>query len=157
MQGLHEPVCREPDVHIVLPSLIQLKNISDRFTKLAVAAGGRSTSGFKGRTSKAQKLELSANMHGCLRLRLKTDGMNIDSTWTGLNNPELDPVSVEGGEDGVAAHPSTRMKRFGDAEGISDEGWATVRIDGTDWGRVLGVGRLGGRVIACEYLMLSRL
>ncbi|GAM83751.1 hypothetical protein ANO11243_017410 [Dothideomycetidae sp. 11243] len=136
VQGLHEPLCREPDVHIVLPSLIQLKNISDRFTKL-------------GSGSKAPKLELSANMHGCLRLSLNTDGMGINSTWTGLNNPDLDPVSVEGGEEGVAAHPSTRMKQYGDAEGISDEGWATVRIDGTDWGRVLGVGRLGGRVIAC--------
>lgn len=149
VQGLHEPLCREPDVHIVLPSLIQLKNISDRFTKLALSGNTKSSSGFKGSGSKAPKLELSANMHGCLRLSLNTDGMGINSTWTGLNNPDLDPVSVEGGEEGVAAHPSTRMKQYGDAEGISDEGWATVRIDGTDWGRVLGVGRLGGRVIAC--------
>jgi len=42
------------------------------------------------------------------------------------------------------------MKQLGDAEGLSDEGWATVRVEGRDWGRVLGVGRLGGRVIACE-------
>ena len=149
VQGLHEPVCREPDVHIILPSLMQLKNISDRFTKLAVS-GGRGTSGVGG-GSKAKKLELSANMHGCLRLSRKTDAMSIGSTWTGLINPELDPLSVEGGEDGVAMHPSTRMKQLGDAEGISDDGWATVRIGGTDWGRVLGVGRLGGRVIACEF------
>ncbi|KAF2156269.1 Hus1-like protein [Myriangium duriaei CBS 260.36] len=149
VQGLHEPVCREPDVHIILPSLIQLKNISDRFTKLAVSGSGKSASGFRGSASKTQKLELSANMHGCLRLSLKDDAMNISSTWTGLNNPELDPASVQGGEEGIATHPSTRMKRFGDADGISDEGWATVRVDGKDWGRVLGVGRLGGRVIAC--------
>ena len=29
--------------------------------------------------------------------------------------------------------------------------WAVVRVEGRDWGRVLGVGRLGGRVIACEF------
>ncbi|KAG9713045.1 hypothetical protein KCU73_g16648, partial [Aureobasidium melanogenum] len=34
-------------------------------------------------------------------------------------------------------------------EGISDEGWAVVRLDGKDWGKVLGIGRVGGRVIAC--------
>ncbi|KAF2218750.1 checkpoint protein Hus1/Mec3 [Elsinoe ampelina] len=150
VQGLHEPVCREPDVHIMLPSLMQLKSISDRFTKLALSSSSaKAAGGFKGSAARAQKLELSANMHGCLRLGLDAEGMKVSSTWTGLNNPELDPGSVDGGVEGVREHPSTRMKRYGDAEGISDEGWATVRVDGRDWGRVLGVGRLGGRVIAC--------
>jgi HUS1 checkpoint protein len=35
--NLHEPHTRDPDVHIILPPLIQLKSISDRFTKLALA------------------------------------------------------------------------------------------------------------------------
>lgn len=34
----------------------------------------------------------------------------------------------------------------------SEAAWATVRIDGKDWGRVLSVGRMGGRVIACKCL-----
>ncbi|PNS14422.1 Checkpoint protein hus1 [Sphaceloma murrayae] len=161
VQGLHEPVCREPDVHIMLPSLMQLKSISDRFTKLALSSSSSSSSsktasGFKASAARAQKLELSANMHGCLRLALDAEGMKVSSTWTGLNNPELDPGSVEGGEEGVREHPSTRMKRFGDAEGLSDEGWATVRVEGRDWGRVLGVGRLGGRVIACVFWKTAR-
>jgi len=150
VQGLHEPVCREPDVHITLPSLAQLKVISDRFTKLAIGQGGTK----KGFGGAGARLELSANMHGCLRLRSvdgeKGTGLDVSSTWTGLLNPELDPESVAGGAQGVENHPSTRMKRFGDAEGLSEEGWATVRVDGRDWGRVLGVGRLGGRVIACK-------
>lgn len=153
VQSLHEPVCREPDVHIMFPSLLQLKNISDRFTKLAMTSKSGSASGatgFRGSIASVPKLELSANMHGCLRLRLVTDAMNINSTWTGLTNPELDPGTVEGGEEGIAMHPSTRMKKLGDAEGLSEQGWATVRVEGRDWGRVLGVGRLGGRVIACE-------
>jgi len=152
VQGLHEPMTREPDVHITFPSLVQLKSISDRFTKLALSTSRSNTgaSGFRGSLASAPKLELSANMHGCLRLSLKTDAMNISSTWTGLTNPELDPSTVEGGEDSIATHPSTRMKQYGDAQGLSDQGWATVRVEGKDWGKVLGVGRLGGRVIACE-------
>ena len=66
--------------------------------------------------------------------------------WTGLDNPELDPGHLEGGLEGVREHPSTRMK-----EREGEERWAVVRIDGRDWGRVLSVGRLGGRVVACEF------
>lgn len=143
--GLHEPRCREPDVHILLPPLLQLKSISDRFTKLAVAearAGGVAATA-------TTRLEIAANMHGCLKLSIRSDAMNISSLWTDLSNPELDPGQVPGGENGIADHPSSRMKLLGSADGRSDEGWAVVRIDGRDWGKVMSVGRLGGRVIAC--------
>lgn len=154
VEGIHEPRCREPDVHILLPSLLQLKSISERFTKLATTTSSTSTpfsngvgpgTSTAGSSSSGPKLELSANMHGSLKLSIATDALNINSEWTGLSNPELDPAQVEGGEEGVRTHPSTRMKELG-----SEEGWAKVRIDGRDWGRVLSVGRLGGRVIACE-------
>lgn len=147
VEGLHEPVCRDPDVHVSLPNLMQLKGISDRFTKLATAK----TAAQRGFNSAASgpKLELSGNMHGCLRLTLQTDAMRISSLWTGLENPELDPSQIPDGEEGVANHPSTKMKALGDASGQSEEGWATVRVEGKDWGRVLSVGRLGGKVVAC--------
>lgn len=147
VEALHEPRCRDPDCHIVLPNLLQLKNISDRFTKLALTTRLATRSGFA--SIHGPKLELSANMHGCLRLALNTDSMRINSLWTGLENPELDPTYIPDGEDGVANHPSTRMREVGDSQGVSEQGWASVRIDGRDWGRVLSVGRLGGRVIAC--------
>jgi HUS1 checkpoint protein len=154
--GLNEPQSREPDVHIALPPLLQLKSISDRFTKLAVSSTKtpNGSMGFRGNSTRTPKLELSANMHGCLRLRLKTDAMDISSRWTGLSNPELDPETVAGGEEGIAQHPSTLMRARGDPEGISDEGWAVVRLDGKDWGKVLGIGRVGGRVIACKFCPL---
>lgn len=144
--SLHEPKCREPDVHIMLPPLIQLKSISDRFTKLAVA----DTKSGAGSTVPRTRLELAANMHGCLKMSIRSDAMNISSVWTDLSNPELDPNQVDGGELGIAEHPSTRMRQLGSADGRSDEGWASVRIDARDWGKVMSVGRLGGRVIACE-------
>ncbi len=40
-------------------------------------------------------------------------------------------------------HPSTKFRDAGPQK------WATVRVDGKDWSRVLGIGRLDGRVIAC--------
>ncbi|RMZ72811.1 hypothetical protein GMOD_00009860 [Pyrenophora seminiperda CCB06] len=45
--------------------------------------------------------------------------------------------------------PMLALTILGSADGRSDEGWATVRIDGREWGKVMSVGRLGGRVIAC--------
>ena len=146
VSGLHEPQTREPDVHIILPPLMQLKSISDRFTKLALA-GGRTGSGT---ATTRTRLDMAANMHGCLKMSIQTDAMNISSVWTDLANPELDPSQVANGDIGIAEHPSTRMKLLGSADGRSEEGWASVRIDGKDWGKVMSVGRLGGRVIACE-------
>lgn len=153
VEGIREPRCREPDVHIMLPSLSQIKGISDRFTKIATGArssGSVSASATLARTS-GPRLEFSANMHGSLRLRTSTDALSITSVWHGLTNPELDPTQVEGGEEGIRNHPSTRMRQMDAHEDDEDgdSGWATVRIDGRDWSRVLSVGRLGGRVIAC--------
>lgn len=85
-------------------------------------------------------------MHGSLRISVATSSLKIESKWEGLQNPELDPGVVEGGEEGVREHASTRMKGVPAGD---ESGWARVRVEGRDWGRVLGVGRLGGRVVAC--------
>jgi len=143
VESIHEPRVREPDAHVLLPSLIQLKAVSDRFTKLAAATLSSGNASGLGNTANIPKLELSANMHGSLKLSISTDALNISSLWTDLSNPELDPSQAEDGVDGVENHPSTVLKAAG------PDAWATVRIDGRDWGRVLSVGRMGGRVIAC--------
>jgi HUS1 checkpoint protein len=143
VESIHEPRVREPDAHVLLPSLVQLKALSDRFTKLAAAtASGNATSALTNPVN-APKLELSANMHGSLKLSISTETLNISSLWTGLSNPELDPSQIEDGVEGVENLPSTILKAAG------PDAWATVRIDGRDWSRVLSVGRMGGRVIAC--------
>lgn len=130
VETIMQPKVREPDVHIQLPPLMQLKAISDRFTKLALASG----------SSKSPKLELSANMHGGLRLRIRTETTDISSQWSGLENPELDPAQLN---VPVEEHPSTRFREDG------PDRWATVHVDGKDWSKVLTVGRLEGRVVAC--------
>jgi len=144
VETIMQPKVREPDVHIQLPPLLQLKAISDRFTKLALAAaesgnggGGR---GGSSSSSSNPKLEISANMHGDLRLRLDTDTLQVESAWHGLENPEVDPAQLS---CAIEDHPSTRFREAG------PDKWATVRVDGKDWSKVLSVGRLDGRVIAC--------
>lgn len=144
VETIMQPKVREPDVHIQLPPLMQLKAISDRFTKLALttttATGGGGGRGGGLTGANGPKLELSANMHGSLRLRIATDALDIESVWRGLDNPELDPAQLA---VPLEDHPSTRFRQAG------PDKWATVRVDGKDWSRVLSVGRLEGRVIAC--------
>ncbi|KAH6686208.1 checkpoint protein hus1 [Plectosphaerella plurivora] len=137
VETIMQPKVREPDVHIQLPPLPQLKAISDRFTKLALASAA---SGAAARASGGPKLELGANMFGQLRLRIVTETVDISSTWSGLENPQLDPEQIQ---VPLEEHPSARFREAG------PDRWATVRVDGKDWSRVLSVGRLEGRVIAC--------
>lgn len=173
VEGLHEPHCPDPDVHIILPSLAQLKNISDRFTKLASsdsknrqpgimaveAPGMNGSFGGPGAnsgaaalsTNTAPKLELSANMHGKLRLSIVTDELRIASVWSGLVNPPLDPAHIA--QEHYSQLPSERMREVGDDD---ESGWAKVRIDGRDWSRVLSVGRLSPKVVACESYTLVK-
>ena len=169
VEGLHEPHCPDPEVHIILPSLAQLKNISDRFTRLAstdsknrqpgiMAADAPGMHGsFSGSgnnngaaalsANTAPKLELSANMHGKLRLAIVTDELRIASVWSDLVNPPLDPAHIA--QEHYSQLPSERMREVGDDD---ESGWARVRIDGRDWSRVLSVGRLSPKVVACESI-----
>lgn len=82
-------------------------------------------------------------MHGSLKLSIATDALNIESVWNDLTNPDLEPNQIEGLVDDL---PTEKMRAAG------PDAWATVRIDGKDWSRVLSVGRLGGKVIACMLL-----
>ncbi|KAF7161187.1 hypothetical protein CNMCM6106_008513 [Aspergillus hiratsukae] len=83
VEGLHEPRCRDPDVHIILPSLASLKSISERFSKLAGDARPAASGGIVSSTLSAPKLELSANMHGSLKLGIATDALRISTVAEG--------------------------------------------------------------------------
>ncbi|KAF7113988.1 hypothetical protein CNMCM5793_006171 [Aspergillus hiratsukae] len=144
VEGLHEPRCRDPDVHIILPSLASLKSISERFSKLAGDARPAASGGIVSSTLSAPKLELSANMHGSLKLGIATDALRISSVWSDLVNPPLDPAQLSQRE--IEQLPSERMRALGRDD---EAGWAKVRIDARDWSRVLSVGRLSPKVVAC--------
>ncbi|GIC88614.1 checkpoint protein HUS1 family protein [Aspergillus udagawae] len=144
VEGLHEPRCRDPDVHIILPSLAHLKSISERFSKLAGDARPAASSGIVSSTLTSPKLELSANMHGSLKLAIATDALRISSVWSDLVNPPLDPAQMSQSE--IEQLPSERMRALGSDD---EAGWAKVRIDSRDWSRVLSIGRLSLKVVAC--------
>jgi HUS1 checkpoint protein len=171
VEGLHEPHCPDPEVHIILPNLAQLKSISDRFTKLASTdtknrhpgvmapdAPGMHSASFNGSgastaatalsTNSSPKLELSANMHGSLRLAIATDELRIASVWSDLVNPPLDPGQMS--QEQISQLPSER-NRMREAREGDESGWAKVRIDGKDWSRVLSIGRLSPKVVACRF------
>ena len=168
VDGLHEPHCPDPEVHIILPNLAHLKSISDRFTKLA-STGSKSTQpgvmapeapGMNSvsfstnaattlSTNSSPKLELSANMHGSLRLAIATDELRIASMWSDLVNPPLDPAQMT--QEQIEQLPSER-NRMREAREGDESGWAKVRIDGKDWSRVLSIGRLSPKVVACEFV-----
>ncbi|KAK8111763.1 HUS1 checkpoint protein [Apiospora kogelbergensis] len=124
VEMIMQPKVREPDVHIQLPPLLQLKAISDRFTKLAAASSRASTSATATAAASNPKLELSANMHGGIPSRIQSS----------THRSSIAPLEE---------HPSTIFREAG------PDKWASVRVDGKDWSRVLSVGRLEGRVIAC--------
>ena len=142
VQHLHEPNAPNSDVNIYLPSLAQVKTVSERFTKLALATQKGVSSSY------SPRLELSANMHGSFKISIKTDALSISSRWTGLTHPELDASMFENGSQGVRDDPSTKKKELGGPDGEDSAGWTAVRIDAKDWSRVLSVGRLNSRVIA---------
>lgn len=139
---LHEPATPPSDVNIFLPSLGQVKSVSERFTKLALATSRNSSS------NAAPRLELSANMHGSFKIAITTEALSISSKWTGLTHPELEPSGFEDGSQGVRDDPSTKKRELGGPNGEDPAGWTAVRVDAKDWSRVLSVGRLNSRVIA---------
>lgn len=123
VEGITQPICPEPDVHIFLPPLNQLRAFSERFAKI----------------NGDGKWILAANLRGEFSMSAHTDAVKIESVWRGLTVPELNPAMIEGN---IEDHPSVRRSR--------DE-WAAVRIDGKDWVRLLKVSLLAKRVVACEY------
>lgn len=133
---LVEPTCPEPDVHIILPPLSQLRAISERFNRLT------QTSSSSTGTGDSHRLLLSANMQGEFKMRIETDAVKVESLFRNLVNPELDPMQIEGG---IENHPSTRRDR---AE------FAEVRVEGKEWVRLLKIYSIARRVIACEWLSI---
>jgi HUS1 checkpoint protein len=90
-------------------------------------------------------------MHGSLKLGIATDALRIESVWSELVNPPLDPGVMSQRE--IEQLPSERMRALGRDD---ERGWAKVRIDARDWSRVLSVGRLSPKVVACELSSLLR-
>jgi HUS1 checkpoint protein len=73
---LVEPHLPDPTVHILLPSLKQLKPIVDRLKKLDEA------------------LIIECNMDGVLKLGVQTDSAKITTVINGLEHPKVEGAEV---------------------------------------------------------------
>ncbi|WWD06059.1 hypothetical protein V865_004144 [Kwoniella europaea PYCC6329] len=67
--GLNEPLCPQPDIHVVLPNLLELRNIVSRLSHLA------------------EDVKVSANHEGRLELTSKASRVNLTTTWNDLSVP----------------------------------------------------------------------
>ncbi|CCL99927.1 uncharacterized protein FIBRA_01952 [Fibroporia radiculosa] len=72
VQRLKEPMCPEPEVHIVLPPLAKLRTVVERLKPLA-----------------GDVVAIRANGSGCLQLSAQTDSARVDVSWKGLANPAM--------------------------------------------------------------------
>ncbi|KAJ7765897.1 checkpoint protein Hus1/Mec3 [Mycena maculata] len=83
VENLKEPMCPEPDVHIILPPLQKLRPIVERLRPMSDFLGVR------------------ANNNGTLQLSIRTDSVTVDTEWkhckntnkasTGSQDPDQEP------------------------------------------------------------------
>ncbi|EGN99302.1 hypothetical protein SERLA73DRAFT_182231 [Serpula lacrymans var. lacrymans S7.3] len=75
VEKLREPLCPEPDVHILLPPLQKIRTIVERLRPLS------------------DILAIRANSNGKLQISISTDDVTLETQWVGCANP---PMNREG-------------------------------------------------------------
>ncbi|KAF8501254.1 cell cycle checkpoint [Gautieria morchelliformis] len=68
---LKEPMCPEPDVHIILPPLSKLRTVTEHLHQLSDIMG------------------ISANGTGRLKFFIDTDTVKVDTEWSGCDVPRI--------------------------------------------------------------------
>ncbi|KZV79678.1 cell cycle checkpoint [Exidia glandulosa HHB12029] len=69
---MKEPLCPEPDVHVVLPPLKALRTVLERKAKLS------------------DVVAIRCNKRGCLKLAIETEVVGVETTWDGCTHPNMD-------------------------------------------------------------------
>lgn len=78
-------------------------------------------------------------MAGEFKMRLEgNDTVKVESKWKGLHQPNMNPGHIPGSTEDPLG-----MRR-------SSEEFAGVTVDGKEWSRVLKVGGIAKKVVACE-------
>ncbi|KAG6901958.1 hypothetical protein C0995_006187 [Termitomyces sp. Mi166 len=67
---MNEPMCPEPDVHILLPPLQKLRTVVDRMKIMS------------------DILAVRTNNNGVLQLSINTETVKVDTEWKGCTNPQ---------------------------------------------------------------------
>ncbi|OBZ72379.1 Checkpoint protein hus1 [Grifola frondosa] len=82
VERLKEPMCPEPDVHILLPPLAKLRTVVERIRPLA-----------------ADGVTIRANGSGELHFCVHTENARVEVGWNGLNNPSMAREASTGDRD----------------------------------------------------------
>lgn len=70
VERLREPLCPEPDLHILLPPLQKLRTVVERLRLMS------------------DILAICANNSGCLKLSINTESVKVDTEWKDCTNPK---------------------------------------------------------------------
>ncbi|TGZ84816.1 Hus1-like protein [Ascodesmis nigricans] len=120
VEGLREPEIGEADANICLPPLTQVRAIAERMMKLSSAGNDG-------------KLILAANWKGEFLMRLEGGEMvKVESRWRDLQNPVTEDSDQQ---QDLSDEEASRFKQ--------------VRVDGREWVRLLKVGVLARKCVAC--------
>ncbi|KAJ3986570.1 checkpoint protein Hus1/Mec3 [Lentinula detonsa] len=68
---LSEPMCPEPDIHVLLPSLQKMRTIVERLRSMS------------------DILAVRASHNGCLQLSINTESVKVDTEWKNCNIPQM--------------------------------------------------------------------
>ncbi|KNC97376.1 uncharacterized protein SPPG_07303 [Spizellomyces punctatus DAOM BR117] len=116
-EDLKQPVMMDYQVHILLPPLTDVRTIAERMRPLG------------------NHITVSANMAGDFLLKVETDAVRVETTFSGLVNPELDP-----GHCDVSQQPSLSRDR---------QSLAHVRVDIRDFVKFLHSSVINPRNVVC--------
>jgi len=83
---LKEPMCPEPEVHILLPPLAKLRTVVERIRPLA-----------------GEVVAIRASSSGCLQIAAQTESARVDVAWNGLTNPIM--ARDASSQDPPGSHP----------------------------------------------------
>jgi len=86
VMGLKEPLCPEPDIHIILPPLAKMRTVVERMAKLSPIIG------------------FGAQDDGTLKVEIATDSVAVETTWRDCPLPHItgdeDQADKEKGVEG---------------------------------------------------------
>lgn len=115
-----EPVIPDPDVVVMVPSLLQLAQISGSLRGLS------------------DKILIAANMDGKFSIGIATPAVSTETLFRGLINPGMEAAVAEDGAAGI--HPSQARDKAA---------FCRLKVDAKDWCNLLRIGSIAKRVIAC--------
>ncbi|KAI0791225.1 cell cycle checkpoint [Abortiporus biennis] len=90
VDAMKEPMCPEPDVHVILPPLSKLRTVVEKLRSLS------------------DVIKFQANNSGKLTLSVSTDSVKMDVDWNGLSNPTYDRSTSSQSQE---TNPSQTQRR----------------------------------------------